>query len=141
MCDNKIIYIDNELHKKSYEDGKDNEDNIYENKVIIHKFYKNLVSDEITNEVNLRNIDNYKKALNSVNNHEYIKNINELKKYNIIKVLSARNLCNICFKQKYIYYNTRKKGDKIYLTVSGIYSRNICNLIYDDKIIIFKEKV
>jgi len=141
MCDNKIIYINNKLDKKYDIDSKDNEDYIFQNKIIIHKFYKNLVSDEITNEVNLRNIDNYRKALNSVNNHEYIKDITELKKYNIIKILSARNLCNICFKQKYIYYNTKKKDNKIYLTVSGIYSRNICKLLYDDKIVIFKEKV
>jgi len=125
---NKTIIINN------------NKENIqeYNNKLIIHKFYKNLINNEFDNEVNLRNLNNYKKALNVVKKYNFIKDINELKQYDNIKYLSAKNLCNINFKYKCIYHKTEINNNKIYITLSRNY-RHIFKLEINDKILIFKE--
>ena len=125
---NKIIIINND--KENIQE--------YNNKLIIHKFYKNLINNDIDNQVNLRNINNYKKALNIVKKYNYIKDINELKQFDNIKYLSAKNLCNINFKYKCIYHKTDINNNKMYITLSRNY-KHIFNIEINDKILIFKE--
>jgi len=110
-----------------------------ENKRIIHKFYKNLVNDDMDNIVNLRNIDNYNKALNIVKKYTYIKDVSDLTITDNIKYLSAKNLCNIGFKLKYKFNKIELNNNKKYLV---LFSNNIYNkvrILLDDKIVLFKE--
>lgn len=112
------------------------EENIYNNKLIIHKFYKYLVNDDMDNIVNLRNINNYNKCLNIIHKYKYIKNINELNENDSIRCLSAKNLCNIKLQPIYIFKKIININNIIYLKYT-LKNNNIYNLLINDKIIIF----
>jgi len=130
---NKIIIINNNKNNNNKENTEE-----YRNKLIIHKFYKNLINNEFDNKVNLRNINNYKKALNIVKKYNYIKDVNELEQYDSIKYLSAKNLCNITFKYKCIFHKFETINNKIFITLSRN-NRHIFKIELNDKILLFKE--
>jgi hypothetical protein len=106
----------------------------YDSKLIVHKFYKNLVNDELDNIINLRNIQNYNKALKISEKLIYVKNINELVEGNSIRYLSAKNLCNIGFKTKHIF---KEIIDNKFIILSN--NNKINKVLLNDKVVIFKQ--